>query len=533
MLPGHSGSGGGGNDRKNASQRAADARAERAKRKADKESAVVQERQRSAATSIQRCYRKYTGLQKLRRELRPRLDAELAAMTGKPSARALYGCVGRLLLFYDPCADAARLSAVAKKIAASLSPDAKTNYCALCLDQQPILPPSAAPGRTPTRSAAWQRQLKRFCNMCLVKLQRLPKGGKEHYSAEMQALIMLTDFKCWQLKVPGKVHPLFLKMIGGVLDDMVGRGKLYPRLRAFLLTHHLLKDEPIFAVSALTLALRPLAPARADDLAMQEFAVGFATIGGLAPRLPKPARDSLAGLWPRLVEYLATRPDAVAAAMSGSQSVALAVVANCAEGLFANGAPAPTDAVTGAFVQMTQWAMTALAGESPVGDTGTTLGSSKSKSMKGGSKTYHPVFGWVKGGMVASAAASERSCTPAEDLPSLQLGQLRWLWCVSARSPLSQVSFQFHLNWPAWLHAICAGQHPRYPESLDCSKSPLRQCCETRWTLSSSRSRNRNRIFLHPDDAGCLGVRYAWELHHRHRRSDRQLLQLLAQGRIS
>jgi hypothetical protein len=461
------------------------------------------------------------------------LDAELAAMTGKPSARALYGCVGRLLLFYDPCADAARLSAVAKKIAASLSPDAKTNYCALCLDQQPILPPSAAPGRTPTRSAAWQRQLKRFCNMCLVKLQRLPKGGKEHYSAEMQALIMLTDFKCWQLKVPGKVHPLFLKMIGGVLDDMVGRGKLYPRLRAFLLTHHLLKDEPIFAVSALTLALRPLAPARADDLAMQEFAVGFATIGGLAPRLPKPARDSLAGLWPRLVEYLATRPDAVAAAMSGSQSVALAVVANCAEGLFAKGAPAPTDAVTGAFVQMTQWTMTALAGESAAGDTGTTLGSSKSKSMKGGSKTYHPVFGWVKGGMVASAAASERSCTPAEDLPSLQLGQLRWLWCVSARSPLSQVSFQFHLNWPAWLHAICAGQHPRYPESLDCSKSPLRQCCETRWTLSSSRSRNRNRIFLHPDDAGCLGVRYAWELHHRHRRSDRQLLQLLAQGRIS
>lgn len=433
MLPGHSGSGDGGRERKTAAQTAAAARAERAKRKAEKESAVVKERQRDAATSIQRCFRKYTGLQILRRELRPRLDAELAAMKSKPTAWALYGCVGRLLLFYDPSADgegdAARLSAVAKKITASLSPDVKTNYCALCLDQQPILPPSAGYGKTSTRSAAWQRQLKRFCSMCLLKLEQLPKGGKECYSAEMQALIMLTDFKCWQLKVPAKVHPLFSKMIGGVLDDMIGHGKLYPRLRNFLLTHHLLKDQPIFAVSALTLVLRPLAPARADELAMQEFAVGFATIAALGPRLPKQARDSLSGLWPRLVEYLATHPEALASAMSGSQTVALAVIANCAEGLFAKGASAPSDSVAGAFVQMTRWAMTALAGQTEVGETSTAAGG-KSKSTKGGSKTYHPVFGWVKGGMVASSAPAEKSFTPTEDLPSLQLGQLRCLWCV-------------------------------------------------------------------------------------------------------
>jgi hypothetical protein len=366
------------------------------------------------------------------------LDAELAAMTSKPPAYALYGCVGRLLLFYDSSTDgegdAARLSAVAKKITASLSPDAKTNYCALCLDQQPILPPSVGYGKTSTRSAAWQRQLKRFCSLCLLKLERLPKGGKERYSVEMQALIMLTDFKCWQLKVPAKVHPLFLKMIGGVLDDMVGNGKLYPRLRTFLLTHHLLKDEPIFAVSALTLALRPLAPARADELAMQEFAVGFATIAALAPRLPKQARDSLAGLWPRLVEYLATQPEAVASMMSSSQTVALAVIANCAEGLFAKGAPAPSDAEAVAFVQMTRWAMTALAGQSVESGTHTHRAGGKSNSTKGGSKTYHPVFGWVKGGMVASSAPAERSFTPTEDLPSLQLAQLRWLWYVSDSS---------------------------------------------------------------------------------------------------
>lgn len=428
MLPGRSGgSAGGGRDRKSAAQTAAAARADRAKRKADKESAVIKERQRSAATSIQRCYRKYTGLQMLRRELRPRVDAELAAMSGKPSARALYGCVGRLLLFCDPAGsegDAGRLSALAKKITASLSADTKTNYCALCLDQQPILPASSAPGKTSTLSAAWQRQLKRFCNMCLLKLEGLPKGGKEHYSAEMQALIMLTDFRCWQLKVPPKVHPLFSKIIGIVLDDMISCGKLYSRLRTFLLTHHLLRDEPIFAVSAFTLALRPLAPARMDEIAMQEFAVGFVTIDALAPRLPKQARNSLDGLWPRLVEYLATQPEPVAATMASSQTVALAVVANCAEGLFAKGAPPPTDDVVEAFVQMTQWTMAALAGDSRLDDASGVLGS-KPKSKKGGSKTYHPVFGWVKGGTIAP-----RTSAPTEDLPALQLTQLRWLWCV-------------------------------------------------------------------------------------------------------
>ena len=443
MLPGRSspgggGGGGGGRDRKSAAQTAAAARAQRAKRKADKESAVVEERERRAATSIQRCYRKYTGLQALRRELRPRIDAELAAMgAARPTAVALYGCVGRLLLFCDPQADgdgdADRLSAVAKRITASLGADAKTNYCALSLDQQPILPPSAAPGKTPTRSAAWQRQLKRFCAMCLLKLERLPKGAKEHYSAEMQALIMLTDFKCWQLKVPKQVHPLFAKMVSGVLDDMIERGRLYPRLRSFLLTHHLLKDETTFAVSALTLAVRPLAPARADEVAMQEFALQFVTIAALAPRLPPQARPALAGLWPRLVQHLATQPAAMAAAMSGSQTVALAVVANCAEGLFSGGAQSqqpPAEAVTGAFVQMTQWAMAALAGQAaPAGGGSDGGGKAKGSSSKGGSKTYHPVFGWVRGGMVATTAAAERAFTPTEDLPALQLAQLRVLWC--------------------------------------------------------------------------------------------------------
>eukprot|EP01046_Picozoa_sp_COSAG06_P053972 COSAG06_NODE_9475_length_1890_cov_2.218314_2_plen_431_part_00 len=384
------------------------------------------------------------GRAALRRELRPRIDAELAAMgAARPTAVALYGCVGRLLLFCDPQADgdgdAGRLSAVAKRITASLGADAKTNYCALSLDQQPILPPSAAPGKTPTRSAAWQRQLKRFCAMCLLKLERLPKGAKEHYSAEMQALIMLTDFKCWQLKVPKQVHPLFAKMVSGVLDDMIERGRLYPRLRSFLLTHHLLKDETIFAVSALTLAVRPLAPARADEVAMQEFALQFVTIAALAPRLPPQARPALAGLWPRLVQHLAAQPAGMAAAMSGSQTVALAVVANCAEGLFSGGAQPqqpPAEAATGAFVQMTQWAMAALAGQAALagggGDAGRSGGGAKAKSSsssKGGSKTYHPVFGWVTGGMVATTAAAERAFTPTEDLPALQLAQLRVLWC--------------------------------------------------------------------------------------------------------
>ena len=75
-------------------------------------------------------------------------------------------------------------------------------------------------------------------------------------------------------------------MISGVLDDMIDHGKLYLRLRTFLLTHHLLKDEPIFAVSALTLAMRPLAPAaQSNEVALQEFAVAFATIAAFAPAL--------------------------------------------------------------------------------------------------------------------------------------------------------------------------------------------------------------------------------------------------------
>ena len=466
MLPGRtSPGGGGGRDKKNAKETAAHARAERARRKVDKESATVAERERAAATAIQRGWSKYIGLQRLRLELRPRFDAELAAMAAaKPTAAQLFGAVGRLLLFCDPrqaeyrrravgvsvqraalfrehgdhaVADAERLSALAKRITKSFSADAKTNYCANCLDQQPVLPAGkAGPGRTPTRSAAWQKQIKKLCALLLLKLEQLPKGGKEQYSSEMQALILLTDFKCWQLKVPAQVFPLFAKMVNGVLDDMVGpRGRLYPRLRSFMLTHHLLKDEAIFAQSALLLAMRPLSLARADEAALQAFALGFATIPALAPRLPAPARAVVATMWPRLVSYLATQPEAIVAEMGGSQTVALAVVANCAEGLFSGTAQPPAEQVA-AFVQMVQWASSALAGAPLAAGAGGAASPVKQPTAKGGSKTYHPVFGWVKGGMVASAAG-KLALTQAERLDAeraektehaQQLAQLRVLW---------------------------------------------------------------------------------------------------------
>jgi hypothetical protein len=185
---------------------------------------------------------------------------------------------------------------------------------------------------------------------------------------------------------------LFAKMVNGVLDDMVGpRGRMYPRLRSFMLTHHLLKDEGIFAQSALLLAMRPLAAARADEAALQAFALGFATIPALMPRLPPQARATVATVWPRIVEYLATQPEAIVVEMSGSQTVALAVVANCAEGLFSGAVQPPAEQVV-AFVQMAQWASNMLAGKSLDGGGGV---SSPRSGSKGGSKTYHPVFGWV------------------------------------------------------------------------------------------------------------------------------------------
>ena len=102
MLPGRSGGDGERGGRKaNASQLAANARAERAKRKADKEAAQERDVQLRAAAVIVRCIRRHIGMQALRRELRPRWDAELAAMAegGKPAATALFGLCGRLLLF--------------------------------------------------------------------------------------------------------------------------------------------------------------------------------------------------------------------------------------------------------------------------------------------------------------------------------------------------------------------------------------------------------------------------------------------------
>ena len=121
MLPGRSGGDGERGGRKaNASQLAANARAERAKRKADKEAAQERDVKLRAAAVIVRCIRRYIGLQALRRELRPRWDAELAAMAegGKPAATALFGLCGRLLLFCDPspAGDAERLSALCKRL---------------------------------------------------------------------------------------------------------------------------------------------------------------------------------------------------------------------------------------------------------------------------------------------------------------------------------------------------------------------------------------------------------------------------------
>ena len=60
--------------------------------------------------------------------------------------------------------------------------DLGTNYCALCIQ--------------PQHSAAWMKQMKRLCALCLAKLARLPRGGKQNYSAEIQLLVMLTDWKC-------------------------------------------------------------------------------------------------------------------------------------------------------------------------------------------------------------------------------------------------------------------------------------------------------------------------------------------------
>ena len=302
---------------------AATAKAERARRQADRHVNELAELHRRSASVIQRAYGRYIGLKIVRCELRPVWDAELEGLSSRPAATELYGLCGRLLLFCEPSMGegGARLSALCKRITASLGSgmDTSTNYCALSFQ--------------PQHSAAWIRQVKRLCETCLSKLSWLPKGDKSRYSSELNLLIVLTDWNLWKLDVPARAQPVFNKVVAGTLDHLTSRGQLYSRLRSFLFTQHLLKTEKIWATFALTLASRPILAAN-SSAAIEHFAIELATIPGFLQRLPQQSRTPAAAVWPLVVGHLSsTQPTSLAQVLSQPRN-ALAIMANCADGIF-------------------------------------------------------------------------------------------------------------------------------------------------------------------------------------------------------
>ena len=234
--------------------------------------------QAAAASVLQRGFRRHSGRRRARQELRQRWDAELqegGAGSKDVGGEVLYGLCGRLLLFCAPALpeDAARLSSLCRRLTSS---GGLQRYCSLCLQ--------------PKRSAAWIKQIKRLCALCLAKLGLLPAGPKQQYAAEVQLLIMLTDVKCWQLKVPPKAQPILARVVAATLGDMVAAG-MYPSLRRFLLSHELLKGEPLWASSVLALAARPLGVGR-SDAATEAFATALLTLpvrSSATPPNPLPA----------------------------------------------------------------------------------------------------------------------------------------------------------------------------------------------------------------------------------------------------
>ena len=390
----------GGRNGRGTTNTVANAKAERERRRAEKSEEAATALNFCAASKIQAAYRRRIGLATARRELRPRWDAELIAIGPRPAAAQLFGLCGRLLLFCVPTAgaDGDRLSALCKTLAASLGSDQASNYCALSI--------------SPQYSANWIKQVKRLCGVCLAKLARLHKGEKQNYSAELQLLIMLTDWKCWQLRVPVSVHPVFDKVVGSTLAHLSSHGLLYSQCRSFLLEHQLLRTEHLWAASVLTLVTRPVAAAREPGEAMEGFACEIATIPAFLQRMPPKSRSVAASVWLGLIRYLATRPAALADAFRDPKR-ALAVMANCSDGLFS----APTEPRSedlACFGHLCSWLMSSSTVDSITAIT------------KGGSKTYHPIFGWITGGMAPSTA--DRTFTASEDVAKLQLMQLKALW---------------------------------------------------------------------------------------------------------
>eukprot|EP01052_Picozoa_sp_SAG31_P022426 SAG31_NODE_1784_length_7279_cov_2.932869_3_plen_562_part_00 len=147
--------------------------------------------------------------------------------------------------------------------------------------------------------------------------------------------------------------------------------------------------------------------------AVPSFLAEFACIPGLTRRLG-PKAEALSAAWPPLAAYLANETfSSAVAGLLGRQQHALSVLGNCADGLL-RGSKAGScgDKILSDVVQSAQ----RLLG---LGDGQAAL------PKKGGSKTYHPILGWISSGLLDAAAAGGKS---TDDVYSNQQEQIRTLW---------------------------------------------------------------------------------------------------------